>query len=291
MDYYVTNLQGDVVAILDSTGAAVVEYTYDAWGRPLTTTGSMAPTLGQYNPLRYRGYVYDRETGLYYLQSRYYNPEWGRFINSDSQLNPQLGLLGFNAFAYCSNNPINYSDYSGNSATIAGGIIGGVCGFFGALFYELGDDNDGVRWGKVMQCTASTALAGAMAGFVADVSIATFGAGTAMLIAAGAGVLASGVNSMYTQTVLSGDFSWGKVISDGIIGGITNGLCTGTSSVLDPIVSGLSEGIGYAFTQVCAELTPGLLDITSFVVIDLIPTAITGVAGFIAGYGYDYLTR
>ena len=96
---------------------------------------------------------------------------------------------------------------------------------------------------------------------------------------------------MYTQTVLSGDFSWGKVISDGIIGGITNGLCTGTSSVLDPIVSGLSEGIGYAFTQVCAELTPGLLDITSFVVIDLIPTAITGAAGFIAGYGYDYLTR
>ena len=59
--YYITNLQGDVVALMDSTGAQVVGYTYDAWGRPLTVTGSKASTLGQYNPLRYRGYVYDRE--------------------------------------------------------------------------------------------------------------------------------------------------------------------------------------------------------------------------------------
>ena len=84
--YYVTNLQGDVVAILNSSGTAVVSYTYDAWGKPLTTTGTMANTLGQHNPLRYRGYVYDRETGLYYLQSRYYNPTWARFINADGQL-------------------------------------------------------------------------------------------------------------------------------------------------------------------------------------------------------------
>ena len=81
--YYVTNLQGDVIAILDSSGAMVVEYTYDAWGKPLTTTGTMASALGMVNPLRYRGYVYDRETELYFLQSRYYNPEWDRFINAD----------------------------------------------------------------------------------------------------------------------------------------------------------------------------------------------------------------
>ena len=65
--------------------------------------GSLASTLGTHNPLRYRGYVYDTETGFYYLQSRYYDPTAGRFINADAQLNPQDGLLGYNMFAYCGN--------------------------------------------------------------------------------------------------------------------------------------------------------------------------------------------
>ena len=67
-------------------------YTYDAWGNPLTTTGSMAGTLGKLNPFRYRGYVYDTETGLYYLQSRYYNPETGRFINADNLVDTEDGV-------------------------------------------------------------------------------------------------------------------------------------------------------------------------------------------------------
>ena len=92
--YYVTNLQGDVIAILDSTGAAVVQYSYDAWGRPLTTSGTMSDTLGVHNPLRYRGYVYDDETDLYYLQSRYYDSALGRFINADALTSTGQGLLG-----------------------------------------------------------------------------------------------------------------------------------------------------------------------------------------------------
>ena len=79
--FYVKNAQGDVTGLVSASGTRVVTYTYDAWGNPLSTTGSMAATLGEQNPLRYRGYVYDTETGLYYLQSRYYNPSWGRFIN------------------------------------------------------------------------------------------------------------------------------------------------------------------------------------------------------------------
>ena len=63
-----------MTAILNASGSPVVTYTYDAWGKPLTVTGSLATTLGTHNPLRYRGYVYDTETELYYLQSRYYNP-------------------------------------------------------------------------------------------------------------------------------------------------------------------------------------------------------------------------
>ena len=82
--YYVTNLQGDVIAILDRTGYPVVQYTYNAWGELLSATGPMLSSLGALNPLLYRGYVYDRETGLYYVSSRYYDPEIGRFINADS---------------------------------------------------------------------------------------------------------------------------------------------------------------------------------------------------------------
>ena len=113
--YYVTNIQGDVIAILDTSGTAVVEYAYDAWGNIILTTGSMAGTLGAHNPLRYRGYVYDKETGFYYLQSRYYNPEVGRFINADALVATGQGLLGNNMFAYCGNNPVRRRDASGTT--------------------------------------------------------------------------------------------------------------------------------------------------------------------------------
>ena len=109
--YYITNLQGDVIAIADQ-GVVVVEYKYDAWGKLLSITGSEAQMMGRLNPLRYRGYVYDQETGLYYLQSRYYNPEWGRFLNADALVSTG-GLLGNNMFMYCLNNPIRYFDYQG----------------------------------------------------------------------------------------------------------------------------------------------------------------------------------
>ncbi len=104
-----------MVAILDDTGNPVVEYTYDAWGNLLSTTGSMANTLGGSNPLRYRGYVYDTETELYYLQSRYYDPEIGRFINADVYVSTGQGALGNNMFAYCRNNPVKRVDVSGTN--------------------------------------------------------------------------------------------------------------------------------------------------------------------------------
>ena len=94
---YLYNLQGDVIALIDSNGKKVVEYKYDAWGRILSKTGTMASTLGTLNPFRYRGYVYDEETGLYYLRSRYYNPEWDRFVNADANLNNSYVLFPSNS--------------------------------------------------------------------------------------------------------------------------------------------------------------------------------------------------
>ena len=112
--FYLKNAQGDVTGLVNSSGTQVVAYTYDAWGNPLTTTGTMADTLGKLNPFLYRGYVYDAETGLYYLQSRYYSPETGRFINADNLVDTE-DLLGENLFAYCANNPVNHQDPSGHS--------------------------------------------------------------------------------------------------------------------------------------------------------------------------------
>ena len=112
--YYLRNGQNDIVGILDSNGIQVVSYTYDAWGNPLSVTGSLATTIGVENPFRYRGYYFDTETGLYYLNSRYYDSVTGRFINADGQINDQFDFVGKNIFAYTSNNPVNYSDTNGN---------------------------------------------------------------------------------------------------------------------------------------------------------------------------------
>ena len=108
--YYVTNLQGDVIGIRNTEEQLVTTYTYDAWGNFYVNGSSL---IGDVNPLLYRGYVYDYETGLYYLQSRYYNPRWGRFINADAYATTGHGLLGNNMFAYCSNNAVRYVDHLG----------------------------------------------------------------------------------------------------------------------------------------------------------------------------------
>ena len=108
--------------ILDSSGNAVVSYLYDAWGAPISITGPMASTLGVQNPIRYRGYYYDTETGLYYLQNRYYDPVVGRFINADSTVSTGQGLIGTNMFAYCGNNPVSRFDPTGRSFLAVIGI-------------------------------------------------------------------------------------------------------------------------------------------------------------------------
>ena len=137
--FYLKNAQGDVTGLVDSSGTQVVAYTYDAWGNILSTTGSMADGLGYTNPFRYRGYFYDTETGLYYLQSRYYNPQWGRFVNADGYTSTGQGIIGNNMFAYCGNNPQSRTDQDGYFwreigdffKGVAEKIVSGVKSFFG----------------------------------------------------------------------------------------------------------------------------------------------------------------
>ena len=106
-----------MIGILDSAGTQVVSYVYDSWGKLISISGSAKDTIGVKNPFRYRGYYYDMESGLYYLNSRYYDPEIGRFLNADAPKIIDGGkdhILENNLFAYCFNNPVNMTDDTGH---------------------------------------------------------------------------------------------------------------------------------------------------------------------------------
>lgn len=136
--FYLLNLQGDVIGLYDSAGDMIVTYVYDSWGKLISaeTHDPVYEELAELNPLRYRGYYYDNETQLYYLQARYYNPEWGRFISADSLLISGDYLQGLNRYAYCFNNPICYSDPSGYAPLSASEQTAvNVATFFAYLMY------------------------------------------------------------------------------------------------------------------------------------------------------------
>jgi|GEM_PF-2137076 len=168
--FYLKNAQGDVTGLVNASGTQVVSYTYDPWGAPMSVSGSMSATLGAVNPLRYRGYVYDTETGLYYLSSRYYNPVWGRFINADTAAvvaaSPDKANWDKNLFAYCDNDPVNRKDDGGDFWNIvAGAVIGGGLELVGQLL--SGKTFAEVNWAKVGVSAVSgglTAAVGPVAG-------------------------------------------------------------------------------------------------------------------------------
>ena len=132
--YFVKNLQGDVIAIVDKNAETVARYSYDAWGVPTILQDTSNCQIATINPFRYRGYYYDAETGLYYVSSRYYDPEIGRFINADetTYLGADSTVLSYNLYAYCENEPTNNEDRSGNwllrviCGVAAGAVFGGV---------------------------------------------------------------------------------------------------------------------------------------------------------------------
>ena len=117
--WYEKNLFGDVVAVYNDSGTKLISYAYNAWGDWWSYSHNNGYDTAAYNnPFRYRGYYYDCDLGYYYLGSRYYDASVGRFINADGAL--YHNLLGYNMFAYCNNNPVNYVDYNGELAIAIG---------------------------------------------------------------------------------------------------------------------------------------------------------------------------
>lgn len=120
MYYYIKNAFDDIIGIKDSMYNTIAYYNYDAWGNILSITDnnneiiSSSSSIAIINPFRYRSYYYDKETGFYYLNNRYYNPKWGRFINIDSYILKGQTIIDANMYLYCNNNPINSMDHSGD---------------------------------------------------------------------------------------------------------------------------------------------------------------------------------
>lgn len=163
--YYLYNAQSDVIGIVGSDLISVVSYEYDSWGKLLNVSGTKARTVGQLNPFRYRGYYYDTETGLYYLESRYYDPEVGRFINADNVslvVASPMALINKNLYAYCDNNPIIRVDSSGEFwFTIAGAAVGAVLGATSKMTSNL------ITGNEVFDGVIGAAVGGAVYGGIA----------------------------------------------------------------------------------------------------------------------------
>ena len=177
--YFVRNLQGDVTRIVDTNNQIFAQYTYDAWGN--CTIVSETNGIGTLNAIRYRGYYFDSETGLYYLQTRYYDPEIGRFISPDSTkyLDPET-LGGLNLYAYCNNNPVMYADPSGCSI-LAFWLIVGIAALAGATIGGIQSYQSGERGWDIIQSIAlgffiGGAIAGAAIVLTSATWIAVFGA-------------------------------------------------------------------------------------------------------------------
>ena len=165
---YLYNLQGNVIGLVDSAGALVVEYKYNAWGSITGRSGSLAATLGKLNPFRYRGCVYDEETWMYYCGARYYYPELQRWICADDGFDEGAGFAGCNLFTYCANRPVSFYDPSGDFlisvlfiCAAAGAIIGGTIGSLAGNYYA--DSKEYTGWDKE-RCVITGAATGAVIG-------------------------------------------------------------------------------------------------------------------------------
>ena len=241
--YYVLNAQGDVIALLNANGTLAASYNYGAWGNYSVHGADGKKTtdatfIGHINPLRYRGYYYDRETRLYYLQSRYYDFANCRFINADTFATTDAnGFLSANMFAYCENNPIMRTDESGEFFnTVIGAVVGAT---FGAVSAAIAGTS---IWGGAL----SGAVSGAVAGFGVDVAMATVAAGPAGIAIAAAATFTLGFAGSIAGDAIeakangqSFQLRSGDTLGRAVIGGVAN-----------MVTGGLNVAVGKATGEV-----------------------------------------
>ena len=239
---YRKDAYGNIIAILDSTGAVIVKYIYDAWGNHSVVDNSgtvITDTthIGHLNPFRYRSYYYDSETQLFYCNSRYYSPELCRWISPDSieYLDPE-SINGLNLYCYCYNNPISYSDPSGNLPQWAEWLIGG------AVIVGLG---------------IATVFTGGAAGVI--LGAAFYGAVTSAVGGALVGGIIGGITGGWEGALdgAASGFMWGA-ISGAVTGALTSGINIATGSVQ---IVGSAQKTGSLFHQFASNVQAGKMSL------------------------------
>ena len=264
---YRKDAQGNIVAMLDNLGNVVVKYTYDAWGNHgIEIVDADCATLANLNPFRYRGYYYDTETKLYFLKTRYYDPEIGRFITIDGieYLDPET-INGLNLYAYCGNNPVMRVDENGNAwwhwlvagvaialavvvsvvscgtavPVLVGAAIGaGVSAAWnvGTQLVSNGGNFSAINWGNV----GMAALGGAVAGAISAIPIpgsgvlsylGTFATGGVASVVGG--VVSGSVNNVQTALVAFGLGSFANVAARGLSDLINKGISVSAQKSLN----------------------------------------------------------
>ena len=218
---YVKSLQGDVIAILDAVGNVVVSYAYDAWGAPIGKSGALAETLGTVQPFRYRGYVYDEETGMYYLQIRFYSPVLSRFLTNDGEQTLCIDyecITDRNLKNYCGNNPVNRKDEGGDFWALIGAAVGAIisAGFELADQLISGTKIEDVDWKDVGIAAAS----GAITGFVASTPLGLGGQVLVNAVVSTAGYIVDEATTENGEITAEGIFESAAVGAvSGFIGG------------------------------------------------------------------------
>lgn len=253
--YFVKNVQGDVIGIVNYLGNVMAKYTYDAWGKPISVYNvsgliTSETHIAHLNPFRYRGYMYDQETGFYYLNTRYYDPVVGRFLNADD---PSLvtatpnALTDKNLYAYCDNNPVMRSDDGGEFWMVVGAAVGALVGGAVSAISQYATTGK-VDWKVVGVNAVSGAVSGALA---------TTGIG--LIASVGANAVIGGGTYIAEQAVKGEEVTIGGVIASTAAGGIGGAIggkgmnAKGLSTAWKSASKGISRELRRANTKYAAK--------------------------------------
>ena len=234
--YFHRNPLGDVVGIYNTSGTLVAKYIYDAWGNCTISGETTDIAVAQANPIRYRGYYYDDDTGLYYCNARYYSPKWRRFISPDdtAYLDPH-SVNGLNQYCYCNNDPINYYDPSGHSFLLTLGI------FVATSLLTWGASmlfDEHLVSGAGLAATGLTALASGLLAFSLFTPVGMFIGGITML----AGLSTLAFSTAELQQGFTGE-NW--MLDNGMDESLYYGLMAATSTIAT--LGSIASGITYKY--------------------------------------------
>ena len=296
--------QGNIAALIDSSGNVVVEYKYDAWGdHVIVLSDSSNENLAKANPFRYRGYYYDEETGLYYLKSRYYDPETGRFLNADDIqiLNISKEIInGLNLYCYCNNNPVNDKDESGYLfgfllALLVGGIVGALVSAAGTFVGDvIGNiSNFGFNFSSWEFSNWQTYVGASIGGFIGGALGVAF-PGSFALVAGITGAASTLATNLLENTTGVANYSPGEIIAgmaiNGIISGafgkltqgiVIKGINLGKNSFQQIFKSGVTKAWKYGYKMSLKTAGKGFiyLGLSSFNIGWLLDSILGGVVG------------